>query len=64
MPNVNFDSDNQQSNYSEPDDGKEGITGWLQSTFNVSRKLARNILLTIGIIALIVSLYFWAQLLL
>jgi len=64
MPEVNFDDDNQQNNYQKPDSDREGITGWLQDTFDISRSFARNILLTIGVVALLISLYFWAQLLL
>jgi len=64
MPHIDFNDNGQQTNRGNGGGKKEGITGWLQDTFNISRALARKGLLTVGLIALIVSLYFWAQLLL
>ena len=64
MPEVNFDDDNQQNNYQKPDSDREGITGWLQDTFDISREMARKGMITVGVIAFVVSLYFWVQVLL
>jgi hypothetical protein len=64
MPQVNFDSDKQQNQTNTNNEDKDGITGWMQDTFNIGPALARKGLITVGIIALVVSLYFWAQLLL
>jgi len=65
MPEVNFDDEKgQQNNQSRPNEETEGITGWLQDTFDVSREMARKGMVTVGVIAFVVSLYFWVQLLL
>jgi len=65
MPNVNFDDKKgQQNNQSRSNEAAEGITGWIQDTFNISQELARKGMITVGVIAFVVSLYFWVQLLL
>jgi len=65
MPQVNFDDEKgQQNNRSRSSEETEGITGWLQDTFNISREMARKGMITVGVIAFVVSLYFWVQLLL
>jgi len=65
MPEVNFnDERGQQNNQSRPKEETEGITGWLQDTFDISREMARKGMITVGVIAFVVSLYFWVQLLL
>lgn len=59
MPNVQFDSD--QSEPKEKDRGK--MVNFIRDKLGVNGETARNILIGVGIVILLISLYFWFQVL-
>lgn len=60
MPNVQFDSE--KNNQPDKDRGK--MVNFIRDKLGVSGEVAQKIFVGVGIIALLVSLYFWAQFLL
>lgn len=60
MPNVQFDSEN-NNNRRQKDRGK--MVNFIRDKLGVSGATAKKIFIGIGVAALLVSLYFWFQLL-
>lgn len=67
MAEINFDdntttSNAHRSNYDDTDD-KSGLTGTVQEKLGISCGGAQKVLAIVGVIAFLVSLYFWFSLL-
>lgn len=62
MANVQFDDDKQNNQPEEKERSK--MVGFIRDKLGVSGATAKKIFIGIGVTALLISLYFWLQLLL